>query len=353
MVVHAVAGDAALVARLGLDPAQAALAHLDAPRWLGLARADVFLVDGAAPQVCELNCDTPTGLAECTELGRLAALDHPTLLDPSAGLLNRWRDMVLAPFGGRPVAVGMLDATEITDDLGHIRLLTRTLTEAGCAVVRGAPFNLVDFPGDRVGLFDQPCDLLIRHYKTDWWGARRSPWRQAPPPPDAVPLHRELALIARAMAAGTVVVANPWGAALAQSKRALALPWERPGLLPADVVAAALRHLPETRWLDALPPALLLAEQADWVLKSAFGCEGDEVVLGSAVDATTWRAAIDRADPTQWVAQRAFAPVRAADGSLANYGVYLIGGRPSGIYTRRSPVATDHRAWACPTLVAA
>jgi glutathionylspermidine synthase len=350
--VPAVASDRDLMTLLGMDPSLQAVAALDAPRWLGLARADVFLVDGAPPQVCELNCDTPTGLAECSELGALAAADHPHLRDPSAQLGRRWTDMVLGarPDVQRPV-VGIVDPTEMPEDLCHIRILTAWLESAGCTVVRGSPFNLHACPGRRVGLFGTPCDILVRHYKTDWWARPESPWLDGPVPADRSVLHRELALIGTAMAAGTLAVVNPWGSAIAQNKRCLALPWEHPDLFSADTLALVRRHLPETRFLTSLPTSQLIAERSAWVLKSDYGCEGDEVILGSQTDDATWRASLAMARPGRWIVQRAFTPQADGAGRIANHGIYLIGGRPSGIYTRTSAAATDVTATSRATLV--
>jgi hypothetical protein len=351
--VQAVAATPALAVELGLDPSLAAIAAIDLPRWLVLARADVFRCDGAAdPQVCELNCDTPTGLAECTGLAALAAADGA--FDPSARLGARWSEAVAACFPvDRPAVVGIVDPTEMTEDLGHLRLVARWLRAAGAEVVRGSPFNLHACPGGRVGLFGRPIDVLVRHYKTDWWAARRSVWRDEPPPPDHAPLAGPLALIAAAQEAGTLAVVNPWGAAVAQSKRALALPWERPELFSADALAAARRFLPEGRYAEGVPAARLIAERADWVLKGAWGCEGDEVLVGAETEPAVWARAVAQMAPGLWLAQRAFRPRRDAAGRIANHGVYLVGGLPSGIYTRLSPGATGTDALAVPTLVAA
>jgi glutathionylspermidine synthase len=354
--VPAIARDHTLAQQLGIDDSLAQIAALDAPKWLALARADVFQVAGMAPQVCEINCDTPTGLAECTGLGAIALHaqgDDSRLRDPSARLGERWVEMVRSclPRGATDAVVGILDPTEMTEDLGHVRLLTRWLEAAGFQVVRGSPFNLHACPGNRVGLFGIPCAVLIRHYKTDWWSRRSSPWSDVPAPPDSDRLERELDLIADAMAAGTVTVLNPWGAALAQNKRTLALPWERPELFHADTLARIRIHLPETRFLETYSRERLRTEREQWVLKSDYGCEGAEVMLGSLTSPEEWERALSLAVPGHWVVQRAFVPSRNTAGHLTNHGVFLIGGLPSGIYTRCSAEPTDDRALSCPTLV--
>ena len=337
---------------IGLDPSLQTIVALDAPRWLGLARVDVFAVDGQdEPVACEVNCDTPTGLAETTEL---AAIADPLLgADPSARLRERWVTMVCnaSPQGRAVPVVGLIDATDLTEDIGHVRLLERWLIAAGMRVVRGSPFNVTAMPGERIGLFGVACDVIVRHYKADWWAERRPLWHEESPPPDAGPLVGPLALIARAMAAGTIGVANPWGAAIAQSKRTLALPWEAPELVSADLRAAVALRIPETRFLESIGRARLQSERADWVLKSDFGCEGEEVILGRDSTADAWRVALDAAAPGRWVVQRAFTPRLDDRGQIRNHGIFTIGGLPSGIYTRCSIGPTTSRAVARATLI--
>ena len=352
-LVPQVAARADLQAAIGLDASLSHIAALDAPQWLGLARVDVFATeDDAEPQACEVNCDTPTGLAETTELAAVIGC-QPGLVDPAARLAERWIAMVrgAAPQRDRQPVVGLIDATDQTEDIGHIRLLCRWLAAAAIPVVRGSPANLTALPGERIGLFGQACDVLVRHYKTDWWAARRPLWRSAAPPPDAAPLAGPLALIARAMAAGTVGVVNPWGAAIGQNKRTLALPWEAPELLPYTLRQELRARVPETRWLESLSRDHLLRERGEWVLKSDYGCEGEEVLLGSETPADMWATALADAAPGRWIVQHAFRPRRDAAGQIRNHGVYTIGGLPSGIYTRCSPGATTATAIALPTLV--
>ena len=288
-------------------------------------------------------------------MGRVAASSAPGFADPSARLRERYLAMVraAAPAGAVQPVVGILDPTEVTEDLCHIRLLTRWLVEAGFRVVRGAPFNLHASSGRRIGLFGQPCDVLLRHYKTDCWAQQRRLWQQAPLPPQHAPLARELALIAAAMAAGTLGVLNPWGTAIAQNKRTLALPWELPGLFNAETLESVRRHLPETRFLDSLPQAQLIAEREQWVLKSDYGCEGAEVLVGRHCEAALWRTCLAQAVPERWIVQRAFTPQLDGDGRTVNTGVFLVGGMPSGLYTRTSLGPTGSGALSRPTLVGA
>jgi len=72
----------------GLTQAQKLMFAVAAPRWHGFARADVFRCEGAGPlQICELNCDTPSGFGETAALA--ATLDTDARRrgrDPSSAL---------------------------------------------------------------------------------------------------------------------------------------------------------------------------------------------------------------------------------------------------------------------------
>jgi hypothetical protein len=97
--------------------------------------------------------------------------------------------------------------------------------------------------------------------------------------------------------------------------------------------------------------ATLLRDREQWVLKSDYGCEGDEVVIGAETDPAVWGRCIDAALPGRWIAQRRFQALRDRDGAVANHGVYLIGGQASGLYTRLSTGSTDRHALSAPVLV--
>ena len=103
--------------------------------------------------------------------------------------------------------------------------------------------------------------------------------------------------------------------------------------------------------LETLPAERLAAERDDWVLKSDYGCEGDEVFVGADVDDATWRDVLNQARPGRWVAQRRFAP-RPGRAAVINHGVYIVAGRAAGILTRLSPAKTDPCARTVATLIA-
>jgi hypothetical protein len=98
--------------------------------------------------------------------------------------------------------------------------------------------------------------------------------------------------------------------------------------------------------------ARLRDERPEWVLKSDYGCEGDEVVIGADASDAAWDLALRMAVPGRWMAQRRFTPIADDAGRIANHGVFVVAGAPAGIYTRLSHGATDARAVSVATLVA-
>jgi glutathionylspermidine synthase len=343
--------DPALVTSfLCLTPTQHALWLSSAPQWHGIARADVFFT-AEGPKVCELNCDTPSGEAEAVLLGRHAA--RPGLLDPNAHLRDRFCAMIEAVARGRPkpLSVGILYPTEMPEDLSMVLLYRQWFEERGWRVTLGSPFNLRRFGGGRAGLFDAPCDVFVRHYKTDWWTERRPVWKDEPEVPDPEPLADQLAVLLGSVLSGNCAVVNPFGAVVAQNKRAMAFMWERMDLFSEQARQAIRRYLPETLRLECLPRSRLVAEREEWVLKSDYGCEGAETVIGPETDPDAWAACIDAALPGRFIAQRHFRPMLDAGGAAANHGVYLVAGEAAGLYTRLSTGSTDRHALSAPVMV--
>jgi glutathionylspermidine synthase len=357
------AADPALTAGfLGLTPVQQALWCASAPHWHGIARADVFLT-AAGPVVCELNCDTPSGEAEAVLLNRAVAPAFPELSNPNRALGERFCGMIAAVAAsvrrsagaalsrGSPLSLGLIYPTEMPEDLSMVLLYREWFEERGWRVTLGSPFNLRSLGAGRAGLFDVPCDVFLRHYKTDWWTERVPAWADEPPVPDPEPLCEKLAVILGSALAGTCAVVNPFGAIVPQNKRAMALMWERMDLFSAASRDAIRRYLPETVRLEALPRARLLAEREGWVLKSDYGCEGDEVIIGADIAPDIWEASVDAALPGRWIAQRHFRALRGPDGTAANHGVYLVAGEAAGLYTRLAAGGTDRHAVSAPVLV--
>jgi len=351
-----VAGQPELLASFfGLTETQRLMWALSAPAWHGVARADVFQT-AAGPRCCELNCDTPSGHPEAIALSAAAGLAGDAARDPNHRLERAFAG-VIAAFARRVVAadaapsVGIIYPTEMTEDLALVSLYRRWLEARGAQVVLGSPFNLGQGPGGRVTVLGTPCDVLIRHYKTDWWGERQPVWTDEPPLPDPEPLSQPLRAVAQATLAGRLAVVNPFGAVLPQNKRALAFCWEEQARFSAEARRAIERYIPWTARLEVVDRAALLAERQDWVLKSDYGCEGEEVLVGAETPADTWREALAAARPGRWIAQRRFEALRDAAGQTVNFGVFLIAGRAAGIYARRSRLATDRAAVSVPVAI--
>src|SRR5262249_55821176 len=196
-------------------------------------------------------------------------------------------------------------------------------------------------------------ELVIRHYKTDWWGERQVVWRDAEPYPDAEPLAPQLRLLLEAEYAGRVTVVNPFGAVLSQNKLTLALLWEEQERFSPLARRWIRRYFPRPfRWPKG-PQHELRAHGKDWVLKSVYGWEGKETICGPFVSAEPWCEAVTKALPPFWVCQRFFHAAAEPQGALCNYGVYLIGGRSAGFFTRLAAAATDAYAVTAPTFIAA
>jgi hypothetical protein len=329
-----------------LGPAARALWECAAPRWHGIARADVFLTE-SGPRLCELNSDTPSGQAEAVTLSRLFAGEPGR--DPNALLEARFCAWVAHAAHGlrKPLAdvtVGLLYPTELTEDLGLVLLYERWLGARGARLALGSPFNLRPWPDGRVALLGQPCDIILRHYKTDWWTEREPVWLTEAPFPDSEPLAAALALLLGAELDGKIAILNPFGALIAQNKRSLALLWEERQRFSEESQAAIRRYLPPTFRLETLSPTRLRREREAWVLKSDYGCEGEETIVGRATSQADWEATLAEARPGRWIAQQCFSPRRDASGHECNLGVYLVAGAACGLYARRSPGPTDTRA---------
>jgi glutathionylspermidine synthase len=93
-------------------------------------------------------------------------------------------------------------------------------------------------------------------------------------------------------------------------------------------------------------------QREEWVLKSDYGAEGDEVIVGKYVTDELWRASLEHARAGRWVAQRFFEAKPIDDnGSLVNHGVFLVAGEACGLYARIQAGPTDERALSTPVLI--
>lgn len=339
---------------LGLSEYQRGMWRSTAPLWHGVARADVFLT-GDGPVITELNCDTPTGEAEAVVLGALAHARHPDTQDPNADLGARITALVetvasrtLEP--GWPRTLGIVYPTEFTEDLALVRLYRAWFEARGWDVVLGSPFNLSLTGDHRAALFGTPVSVLLRHYKTDWWGERESVWDDERFP-DREPLRDPLGIVLAASFEGKLAVVNPFGAVVPQNKRVMAFMWDHLTRFSRAAQDAIRAYVPVTRRLETLHEEQLYAQQSEWVIKSDYGAEGEEVVIGKLTSAEIWKKTVDHARPGRWVAQRRFDALTDEHGRETNYGVYVVAGRAAGVYTRTQRGATDDTALSAATLV--
>ncbi|MEY4166409.1 MAG: hypothetical protein RIR52_233 [Acidobacteriota bacterium] len=335
-------------------------------RWHGIARVDLFSCPDGRWQVCEVNSDTPSGEAEAILLNRLVGEEYPGAIDPNSGLEERFRAMLKASVevatgaGSGLKRVGLVYPTDQPEDLSLVALYRQWLESWGCDVTLGSPYNLglrVDDRKVRITLTGEPVELLLRHYKTDWWGEREVIWCDQPAWPDPEPLERELSLLLKAEREGWVTVVNPFGAVVTQNKHALAFMWDYRERFSPSARGWIEDYIPETRRLVDLDPAGLKREE--WVLKSVYGCEGDSVVVGPFVSDEDWQRTLGNLIPRHWIAQRYFevAPFqprddqeREYDGWRPNYGIFIVAGQAAGVYTRLARLATDYTAVTIPTL---
>jgi len=336
-----------------LTPFQKAMWLASTPLWHGLARADVFVTDDGLA-FAELNCDTPTGEAEAVILGALTANEHAGAIDPNVDLERRFVAMVEALAsrelaGERPRTVGLVYPTEMTEDLGIVRLYRRWFEARGYRVVLGSPYNL-SHDARGLCLFDTPFSILLRHYKTDWWGERLAVWDDSEIA-DKEPLLEPLRAVLESAALGECAVVNPFGSVLPQNKRAMAFMWEHIHRFSPHATEVIQRYIPVSSRLETLHEEQLFAQREDWVLKSDYGAEGEEVIVGRTVTDAIWRASIEHARKGRWIVQRYFAAHVNAAGEAVNYGIYVIAGEAAGIYARLHDAPTDDQAVSVPALV--
>jgi glutathionylspermidine synthase len=332
--------------------------------WHGFARFDSFFLEDGRLQICEINADTPSGQVEAVVPNQLLRDAHAELEDPNAAYADRLWDVLCAyhrrTFDAPPTRVGIIYPTDLPEDATLIELYRRWLTERGCHVVLGAPHNLGARPDGGANLLDEPIDLVLRHYKTDWWGERPRIFDDEDEVPNPEPLRRELRVILDAERNGKLTVVNPFGAIIPQDKLSLAFFWEKKERFSEEGQRTIEELVPETRRLDSFDREALRLEREDWVLKSDFGCEGDEVIVGANIDDAWWSAALDHCLPGIWVAQRFFrvAPITLDDEAgqgryLPNWGIFLLGGEPGGLLVRVAPegITTGEDARVVPVLV--
>lgn len=313
--------------------------------WHGIARLDLFFLPDGSIRACEMNSDTPSGEPEAVSLNSMHEVPincfNPNLnfekMFCDAVFLFTRKELGLAEDAN--ISIGIVFPTEIPEDLAMIELYRTWLENAGAVVELGSPFNLhLDEATNELYLFNTKIDLLFRHYKTDWWCERFSAWQDGFFQ-DEEPLTKELTAVFKAQDAGKICVFNPFGSVITQNKLAMSFFHENKELFSEKCVSIIDEYFPTTRKLANLQNEEIIKEHS--VLKSDYGCEGDEVVIGKFTGDDIWAKSLELAVRDRWIVQDFFETIKIDD-CEPNFGVYLIGGKAAGIYTRLSKQSTDY-----------
>lgn len=344
-----------------LTPWQKTMWFASGGLWHVFARLDLFICSDGSIKAAEINADTPSGQSDAAAientLGALALLDTnqlPAQIDVvyQDRLRQAWQTYhaaiaVHAPPLATGARVGILYPTEMPEDLGLIRLYEGWLRRWGWKPILGSPYNLKRRADGSLTLLGEPIQSVLRHYKTDWWGERETTWLDDEEIPDADPLSEQMSYLLDAQRRGKISVINPWGSVVTQNKLSMAFFWENLHLFSENGQKIIQRYIPPTYRLTTMladtpvdENGRLHQEQTQWVLKSDYGCEGAEVVIGAFVDAEAWRAALAAAKATRFVVQRFFDVMPTTQGQLPNFGVYTVAGIPSGLLLRLTPQHT-------------
>lgn len=364
-----------------LTPYQKFMWFSSGARWHGIARLDMFVLDNGEIQVCEMNSDTPSGEGETVVVNQVCfenLLVPGSLYNPNHTFEEKFCAMVRHSFESafphrderEQIVIALIYPTEIPEDLSMITVYKLWLAQRGFIVITGSPFNVQALPGNRVGMFGQEVQIIVRHYKTDWWGERLSVWMEGEEFPDPDPLDKQLRIIINAELSGNVVVINPFGAVVTQNKLFMALCWQYREHFSTASQQTIEQFIPITYRLSDISG--IEDDKNTWVLKSDYGCEGDEVIIGQNVQQDIWDLCLAKADQKRWIAQKFFSALdektftqqyvpeidNASTGKtsagvsyIPNFGVYLSGGKASGIFTRLAPVVTDYQSVCTPTFI--
>jgi glutathionylspermidine synthase len=305
--------DSEALTRLGIPPRLHPLLAEEPEQVLQCARYDLFPCEDGRLMVSEFNEDVPGGFNETVGLPHL-------LGDPGPGA--RWeagfREAMVQAFDDAD-SVALLYATAFSEDLQHMLILDRWLTDTGHRTVRGSPAHLRRgwFGGARV--LGTPIDAAFRFYPGEWMPRlpNYATWRRLNP---------------------HLPMMNPLRHMVRQSKKVFDLWWEV-GAPDPETRALLEAHAPRTFPFDPSRIEGLVAEREQWVLKRAFGRMGDAVIMGSLVDERSWREALREAarKPRDWCIQACFrvSPLAFAEGLLyPTLGAFVVNGRFAGYYSR-------------------
>lgn len=323
--------DPVVLRRLGIPAPLHPIIADEADRPMQCARYDLFPTADGRLMVSEFNEDVPGGFNETVGLPEL-------LGDPGPGV--RWeaglrRAVVdaFAPWDG----VAMLYATAFSEDLQHMLVIERWLSEAGHDTVLASPEHLRK-GWRRPRVLGVPVEAAFRFYPAEWMPVlpNLDVWRRVAP---GFPMM------------------NPIRHLVRQSKIMFALWWEESLGELAEDRPLLERHCPRTFPFDPADVDRLREERERWVLKRAFGRMGDSVVMGTLTPEKGWMEALKEAvrSPADWCVQECFSVVTLdfEVGPLyPTLGAWVVNGRFAGYYSRAAPIPfLTHEAFHVATLV--
>lgn len=317
---------------------------LEAPFFWG--RFDIFERADGGLAVLEYNCDKPAGQREIWAAEELG----PARGNPNRGARAAFRRALASAWrrhrgGARPhPRLAILCDPAHREEFRLAYLLGREAGTLGWEWEVVDPHTLTVESGGAAA-YGRRVDIVLRHYPTEY-------------------LH-ELPAAGALLESGVLWLNDP-RAVVAQAKSGFAALWSllrRGQWLTRAEAALVGRLVPPTGlasqigWLDRAR-----ARPEDWVLKPVLGRYSERVVLGALAAAEEWQAALDAAAaaPGDWIVQ-AFVPPRrrwlpSAGGGrpgYVNWGIFLAGGRPSGICPRfqPTPLTDDGTVWWAPLVV--
>ncbi len=342
----------------GFDARQIAMWNLAGLQWAGLARADVFSDADGTLSVVELNSDTPSGIDEALVLDAWMTERFAGLRALNDQLAERWLRAVLGELPNTALNVALVYPTDLPEDLGLLEIFRRWLESRHCTVYYCSPHQLRLDEEEFCCLGDTRINLIVRHYKTDWWFAARNVWKNEnsienetdTTLQNSEDLHAPLSVVAHALAASKLRVVNSFATLLTQNKLCMALLHELKEHFSVQSREFIEAHLPFSVRCTTQLCNQLGAEKDRWVLKSEYGCEGAETIVGAECSNEEWERCLKLIVPERWIAQEYKHFERDEDGCQTNYGVYLVEGVASGLYVRRSTVATSNAALVQPAV---
>jgi len=316
---------------LGIPERVADLILIEPPSTLQLTRYDLFRTEQGEWQLTEFNEDVPGGFNE--------AIGIPALLAQHCdqySLEGCFSEKLLKALPDGQGATALMYATGYSDDLQHMAVLEKLLSEAGRESILCSPSQLRLHWG-KPYINKTRISSIIRFYPGEWYGIlpNYKVWKKA---------------------LGKIPMLNPISRLIRQSKNLFAL-WNTNEMLEANDREFLHSVTPETIAFTEVSHRFLDFPKHDWVLKHAFGRMGDTVTMGLLSKDLEWEKAWKEAQkkPLEYTLQRRFDVEPLAFKNQTMYptlGVYLINGEFAGFYSRtaETPFLT-HEAYYVPTLV--